>query len=301
MSSPRSVQSNSVKDRMTKREMMIRKAKKWAPRVSWALLAVFVVVSAVIAARTVTPGSTVASLRERVGSATGFTGLTVTRIEFTGRQNTPEPLLNAALGVSKGDPILGFSVEQARARIETLPWVEQATVERRLPGSIVVVMRERRPFAIWQNQKKPYLIDRAGKVVADQNFSAFRDRLPVVVGAGAPVAAAALLTELDKYPTLTGRVEASVRIGERRWNLHLKSGTDVLLPEGHEAAALERLMQLQTDFAVLDRPLATIDMRLGDRLVLKPRQDAATEATPVPPRPPGTPPAVTQAVAKKPT
>ena len=38
-------------------------------------------------------------------------GLRVTDVVIEGRANTPEPLLRAALGVSKGDPILGFSVE----------------------------------------------------------------------------------------------------------------------------------------------------------------------------------------------
>ena len=35
-----------------------------------------------------------------------------------------------------------------------------------------------------------------------------------------------------------------VRIHERRWNLRLHSGTDVLLPEGHEANAIQRLGEL---------------------------------------------------------
>ncbi len=66
--------------------------------------------------------------------ATAASGLRVTDIVIEGRANTPEPLLRAAIGVSKGDPILGFSLEETRARIETIPWVEHATVERRLPG-----------------------------------------------------------------------------------------------------------------------------------------------------------------------
>ena len=50
----------------------------------------------------------------------------------------------------------------------------------------------------------------------------------------------------------------------------MASGTDVMLPEGHEVVAMDRLMQLQQDHAVLDRPLAAIDLRLPDRLVLRP-------------------------------
>ena len=63
---------------------------------------------------------------------------------------------------------------------------------------------------------------------------------------------------------------AAVRVGERRWNLQLNNGADVMLPEGHEVAALDRLVQLQQDHALLDRPLVAVDMRLPDRLVLRP-------------------------------
>ncbi len=91
---------------------------------------------------------------------------------------------------------------------------------------------------------------------------------------------------------------AAVRVGERRWNLRLSNGADVLLPEGEEVAALDRLLQLQQDHAVLDRPLQAIDLRLPDRLVLRAAQDAhpdsarpdtarpdAARAPPVPKKP----------------
>ena len=63
---------------------------------------------------------------------------------------------------------------------------------------------------------------------------------------------------------------AAVRVGERRWNLRMKSGTDVLLPEGAEAQALAKLAELQATHALLDRPLQAIDLRLPDRLVVRP-------------------------------
>ena len=60
-----------------------------------------------------------------------------------------------------------------------------------------------------------------------------------------------------------------VRVGERRWNLHLSNGMDVLLPEGEEKAAIRRLAELQKRNALLDRPLVSVDMRLPDRLVVR--------------------------------
>ena len=269
---------NSVNDRPGRWKLLLRRQKRRLRPAGWVAFGMLVLLLGVMAMHSAAPGGTLAMLRERLGGVAGFAGLRVTDVVIEGRANTPEPLLRAALGVNKGDPILGFSVEQARQRVETLSWVEHATIERRLPGTVVVFLQERRPFAIWQNQGKFVLIDRAGQVVANQDVAAFR-QLPLVVGPGAPAAAAALIDALTDRPELQQRVIAAVRVGERRWNLRLNSGTDVMLPEGHEIPALDRLMQLQREHALFDRPLAAIDLRLPDRLVLRPRPDSHTDTT----------------------
>jgi cell division protein FtsQ len=227
-----------------------------------------------IIAHSAQKGGTIAALQERFGRAID---LRVQNIEFHGQSNTPEPLLRAALGVSTGDPILGFSVEGARKRIESLSWVEHVAVERRLPGTIYVDLTERRPYAIWQNQGKFQLIDRNGEVVTNEDVAAFAD-LPLVVGLGAPAHAAEMLTDLGAVPDIKSRVVAIVRVGERRWNLQLKNNVTVMLPEGHEAAALARLADLQAQQQLLDRKLLFVDMRLPDRLAVRVRPGA--EAAP---------------------
>lgn len=260
--------------------LMWRRQRRLLRPIAWGLLAVVVLAVGAGLVRTVQPGSTVASWREKVGAAAG---LAVTDVVVEGREKTPEPMLRSALGVARGDKLLGFSLEAARARIEALAWVQSATVERRLPGTIVVTLRERLPYAVWQTKGKFVLIDRKGGVVAEQDPvkdpTAFAT-LPLVVGDGAPEAAAALLDLLATQPGLKARVVASVRVGERRWNLRLNNGADVLLPEGNEAVAMAKLMELQASQQLLDRPLQVVDMRLGDRLVVRPAPDLKPVAAP---------------------
>ncbi len=235
-----------------------------------------------------------ASFGERAASASARLGLRVANIEIEGRQKTPEPLLRAALGLRAGDPILGFSVSDARARLETINWVQSATVERRLPGTIVVHLNERRPFAVWQHEGRFELVDRDGNMVTDSDVSTFGNQLPLVVGTGAPKAAAALLDALATQPDLASRMVAAVRVGERRWNLHMKNNTDVLLPEGAELPALAKLAELQATHALLDRPMQVVDLRLPDRLVLRPQADKAPDKQ-------GDKPELRTATSRKPT
>ena len=272
---------NSVSDRPGRIKLLLRRQKRRLRPASWIIFAVGIALLGYGLVHSSAPGGWLSMARERLGRATAVAGLRVNDIVIEGRANTPEPLLRAAIGVSRGDAILGFSVADARARVETLTWVEHATVERRLPTTIVVKLDERRPFAVWQNQGKFALIDREGQLVADQDVSQFR-HLPLVVGAGAPGAATALLDALTARPTLQSRVIAAVRVGERRWNLRLNTGADVLLPESHEVAALDRLQQLQQDHALLDRPMQVVDLRLPDRLVVRPKPEMHNDAIQTP-------------------
>ena len=217
---------------------------------------------------------------ERFGEVTARLGLRVREIVVEGQTKTPDAALRDALGLRLGDPILTLDLAAARTRIEAIQWVAHATVARRLPGRIVVRLDERSPFAVWQHDGRFVLIDREGNIVTDSDVAAFARDLPLVVGTGAPATAAAIIDALNRQPSLWPKVSAIVRVGARRWNIHTSNGCDVLLPEGAEGPALAKLVRLQASDRVLDRPLAAIDLRLPDRLTLRPFADPAPATTP---------------------
>jgi cell division protein FtsQ len=266
-------------ERPSRWKLMLRRQRRMLRPLSLSLVSFAIVMCGLLVVHSAQTGGAAARLQKSFGRAVD---LRVKTITINNRANTPDALLRAALGVNVGDPILGFSVSGARDRIESLSWVEHVAVERRLPGEIVVDLTERRPFAIWQNQGKFILIDRVGQTVTNEDVAQFAT-LPLVVGTGAPPFAAALLASLDKVPEIRDRVAAMVRVGQRRWNLQLKNGITVMLPEGHEDVALQRLHDLQTSQSLLDRPLVFVDMRLPDRLAVrvKPQSQASPAAAPL--------------------
>lgn len=278
-------------DRPGRWKLLLRRQRKLLRPTAFASIAVVVVVAGFVAVSTIGRGP---SLRDRLGRLSADAGLAIRTVQVIGREKTPEPLLAAAIGAVPGRSILTYSISDARTRIESIAWVRSAIVERVLPDKIRVVLNERRPFAVWQNQGKFMLIDQAGNIVTDSDISTFADKLPLVVGVGAPLAAGSLIKSFNEYPVLSGRLVAAVRVGERRWDLCMTSGANVLLPEGAEPAALAKLAELQTSKALLDRPLQEIDMRLPDRLRLRPMaegpcgQGGERVATPV--KPPTTTP-----------
>ncbi|MBV1836712.1 cell division protein FtsQ/DivIB [Acetobacter estunensis] len=207
--------------------------------------------------------------------------LKVTDIRIEGQNLTNPVTIHEALGIAVGDPMLGFDVKAARARLDALPFVEHASVERHLSGLIVVRLEERPPFAVWQRKGQFILIDRDGNPVPDKGMTgkdalAFM-KLPLVVGDGADRAAAEFLDALAKAPDVKERMTAATLVGERRWSLMLRDGTTVYLPEAAEVQAFDRLETLQKRFALLDRPVEIIDLRLPDRLTIRERPTPASD------------------------
>jgi len=219
---------------------------------------------------------------ERVETAfvefTGTVGLVVDDVLVEGRVETRARDVLSALQIQRGMPVLAVDPARAKERLEQIPWVQEATVERRLPGVVHVRLVERVPMALWQHDGRFVLIDRHGAQIETADVGRFGN-LPHIVGDNAGEAAGELLRMLAAEPTLERRVVAAVRVGSRRWNLRLDSGVDVMLPAENAPAAWMQLAEIEREHGVLARDLKTIDLRLPDRLVLRPTQ---VEAPPPP-------------------
>jgi len=201
-------------------------------------------------------------------------GLRIEEVLVEGRYRTDGDVILSQLGLELGRPVLSVDPVAARAKLETLPWVHVASVERQLPGTIFIHLTERQPLALWQEQGVIRVIDHHGEVIADVEARRFAG-LPLVVGPDAPAHAAKLIAVMNSEPDLRKRVTAAVRVGGRRWNIQIEGRIDVRLPEGDAAAAWSQLARIERQQGLLSRDVIIIDLRLPDRLVV--RTDPASE------------------------
>lgn len=205
--------------------------------------------------------------RDAVLTRTAEAGFKVRDILVTGRAEIPATEILERLSIKQGMPIFGVSIADAETSLTSIPWVKNVRISRRLPGTILIALDERKPLALWQYQKKISLIDGEGAVLTSENLDAWK-QLPLVVGAGAEKNAAALVGMLNAEPALAANLVAAVRVEDRRWDLQLKNNVTVRLPENDMEFALRRLGALDEQKNLLGRNITAIDLRQPERIVV---------------------------------
>ena len=200
-------------------------------------------------------------------------GFRITSIALAGgRQLTREEILTTA-GVTGRSSLLFLDATAARARLKANPWIAEATVLKLYPGRLHIKITEREAFALWQKDGKVAVISADGIVVesfVSQRFA----RLPMVVGIRADTKAKDFLAVVDGFPAIRDQLHASILVAERRWNLKLKNGITVRLPEDGVETALRALIDLDRDKNLLSRDIDVVDLRLPDRVTVRLSDDA---------------------------
>ena len=220
--------------------------------------------------------SLIAGLKDARDGIANAAGFRVVSIALVGNHHVNREELLATAGITGTTSLLFLDVDQIRLRLKTNPWIADATVLKLYPGELQIGIKEREAFALWQKDGRISVIADDGTVL--EPYVAPRlTRLPLVVGGGAQAKAKEFLALLDRYPTMRDFVHASVLVGERRWNLRLKNGIDVRLPESDVAPALERLVALDREKNLITRDIVAIDLRLADRVTVR-LTDAAAQA-----------------------
>ncbi|HVZ99953.1 MAG TPA: cell division protein FtsQ/DivIB [Caulobacterales bacterium] len=197
-------------------------------------------------------------------------GFGVEHIDVTGEGVAAARIaeVRAAIAPQGAHSLLAMDPGSVKARVESLDWVAEAKVRRLWPSTLRVDVRRRQEFARWRENGVVSVIDANGERLLSER-AVDHPNLPLIVGRGAGPKAEPLLIALEQLPQVRAHTAAIVRVGDRRWNLELSSGTLVRLPEAQPELALARLETLQTRHRLLDRPVAELDLRAPGRLSVR--------------------------------
>jgi len=94
--------------------------------------------------------------------------LSVTNVHVLGAQHITSEQVAAAAGLAGGGSVISVDAEADRQKLLSQTWVQAATVEPQLPGSVLVVISEWQPVAVYHSGANPslYLLSDQAVVLA---------------------------------------------------------------------------------------------------------------------------------------
>ena len=211
-----------------------------------------------------------AGISNAVNGGLAGAGFRLAKVHLEGVSADALPAVKAAMALEKDQPLALMDLHALKLRVEKVGWVKEARVVRLLPDTLMIYVAERERLAVWQHRGRAVVIDSEGRVIPEADAGRF-PALPLVVGEGAAEAAGKVLPMVAARPRLMSRLEALVRVDDRRWDLRLKDGSLIQLPAAGEDSALIQLDQLDQRSRVLELGFARIDLRDPEMIAVRPR------------------------------
>ncbi len=210
-------------------------------------------------------------------------------IEISGNNHLTRAQLLSVFGGDVDRNLLTVPLDQRRNQLESLPWVEHATVMRLLPNHVRVAITERTPVAFVRQNSEIGLVDAHGvlldlapDVPSDRNYS-----FPVVTGISSTDPMDTRAARMKLFLRFTSELDANAK--SRADNISNKlsevdltdpedikalipdNGTDILVHFGDDdfLKRYNRYLQNLPDWKSRFPKLASVDMRYDREVVLQ--------------------------------
>ena len=196
-------------------------------------------------------------------------GFKIKNILISGTHNLSQDYLRNIIKTQNHINILNVNLHRIYNKIIQNSWVEETYVERILPDTIKIKVLEKKPIAIWQNQKGNKLITVNGDVISHANVNKFKNSFPIIKGEKSKENISTILKILETNKNFAKNIWSLTFINQRRWDLHFNQGLIVRLPSQDVIKAWQKIIKLQTNYNILNLRLTEIDLRNPEQILGK--------------------------------
>ena len=196
-------------------------------------------------------------------------GFIINNIQILGIKNISKENIIKIVNKEKKSNILNVSLSNIYNELKSNDWVKELYIERILPNTIKIIIKEKEAIGIWQYEMSNKLITKNGEIISTANVNKFKIDLPIIHGNYANKNANSILKILETNKDLAKNVWSLNFINNRRWNLHFKQGIIVLLPHKGVLEAWNEIIKLQKNYDILNLGLTELDMRNPNKILGK--------------------------------
>ena len=209
----------------------------------------------------------------------GLTELAVTRILVEGAQ---ESLKKEIITLIENAATEGFSALKAQAlreKIEDIRKVKKAFVKLSTDGLVIVNVIERKEAVVFFNNDLYEVLDSNGVILSiKQNYEGLSS-FPLLVGKDASKNINALLALVNEIGSYQSEVLYYEWVGERRWDIHMKSELVFKLPENNLNKGLKVMRMFLGEANKLSKTVVSVDLRNIDKPIIRFRNPPPVEHT----------------------
>jgi cell division protein FtsQ len=201
-------------------------------------------------------------------------GFGVRHVAVSGHSELSEAEVTHLAGISARSSVPFLDPVAVQAKLMALPLIAEAQVTKLYPDRVAIHIKERVPFAIWQQDGNVQVISADGTAIETLSDPRFL-RLPHVVGPEANTRVKEFVALIDSVPEFRDQIRAGILVSSRRWTLKLQNGVEVKLPELGAQSALKTFAELERAEGITKKAVLAVDLRLPDRITVRLTEEAA--------------------------
>ncbi len=207
----------------------------------------------------------------------GLTELSITRILVKGAQESLKKEIITLIENAATEGLSALKAQALREKIEDKRKVKKAFVKFSTDGLVIVNVIERKEAVVFFNNDLYEVLDSDGVILSiKQNYEGLSS-FPLLVGKDAPTNINALLAIVNEIGSYQSEVLYYEWIGERRWDIHMKSELVFKLPENNLNEGLKVMCMFLRETDKLLKTVVSVDLRNIDKPIIRFRKAPPVE------------------------
>ncbi len=190
------------------------------------------------------------------------------KVDINGTRNIDLKIIRNLFKKEINNPIFFININKIKNKIEEIELVKKVHIERVYPDKIQIKIEEKIPISIINFNNDFQLFTNDGSKFNINDLSKFQS-LPILRGKNVEKKVFEIIDLINNLE-FKDEIWSVEYVNQRRYNLWLKKGIKIMLPEKNKKNSIFTLNKLHFNYNIIDGNFIEIDLRSNNNIILQP-------------------------------